>query len=257
MDGFLSGGELGPAEQKAGPEAAMPLAQVAREEVHGRSDFQFPQLEMLRQGLEDLPELKLPPGYRLRSYQDGDAEAWGEIMGEAFGPYWNTERFRRSFLPHFGFKPERVIFVCREERPVGSASAFAWPGIPRDRGYIHMVGVKKEHCGRRLGYWLTLACLRILREQRFVSAMLQTEDFRIPAIKHYLRLGFRPFLVQREQREKWERLLESLGGQSLVEHMNIRGLPVMSRFSFWWRTTMVVNYMSWLNMKSDLLGTRT
>jgi ribosomal protein S18 acetylase RimI-like enzyme len=231
----------------------MPLNELIREEVHGRSDFQFPQLEMVRPDLEGLPEIEPPPGYSLRHYREGDAEAWGAIMSEAFTPYWNTERFRRSFFPHFGFRPERVIFVCFHERPVGSASAFQWPGIPRDRGYVHMVGVKREHCGRGLGYWLTLACLRRLTEEGFKSAMLQTEDYRIPAIKHYLRLGFRPALVLEAQREKWEGLLERLGGRALVEEEGIAGLPAMGRFAFWWRTTMVVNYMNWLNLKSEVL----
>ncbi|HUT53208.1 MAG TPA: GNAT family N-acetyltransferase [bacterium] len=242
-------------EKTHSPGEAMPFNQVVHEEVHGRSDFQFPQLEMARPDLAGLPAIELGPGYTLRHYREGDAEVWGRIMSEAFTPYWNTDRFQRSFLPHFGFKPERVIFVCHEGRPVGSASAFQWPGIPRDRGYIHMVGVLREHCGRGLGYWLTLACLNRLREEGFTSAMLQTEDYRIPAIKHYLRLGFTPVLVQQEQREKWERLLERMGGRELAQRLGIAGLPVMGRFAFWWRTTMVVNYMSWLNLKSEVMRT--
>jgi mycothiol synthase len=236
------------------PETAMPFNELLHEEVHGRSDFQFPQLEMVRPDLANLPGMELPSGYSLRPYREGDAESWGRIMSEAFTPYWDTNRFRRSFLPHFGFRPERVIFVCRGAEAVGSASAFQWPGVARSRGYIHMVGVRREHCGRRLGYWLTLACLMRLKEEGFKSAMLQTEDYRVPAIKHYLRLGFRPALVQEAQRDKWERLLERLGGRELVEREGIAELPVMGRLAFWWRTTMVVNYMNWLNLKSEVLG---
>ena len=114
------------------------------EEVHGRADFQFPQLEMHRTDLQNLPELELPRGYNLRHYKPGDEDMWGNIMSEAFSPYWSAERFTKTMLAHFGFKPERVIFVCRGNEPVGSASAFQWPGVSRTCGYIHMVGVKRS-----------------------------------------------------------------------------------------------------------------
>lgn len=221
-------------------------------EVHGRGDTQYPQLEMARPHLEDVPPVIPPPGYSLRHYQPGDEGVWGEIMSEAFTPFWNAERFRASFLPHFGFKPGRVIFVCFESRPVGSACAFQWPGIPRDQGYIHMVGVKREHCGKMLGYWLAAACLHRFAEEGFHTAMLQTEDFRIPAIKHYLRLGFRPVLIVENQREIWRELAERLGGAGLVGELCLDSLPVMNRFAYWWRSTLLVNYMNWLNLKAGL-----
>ena len=225
------------------------------EPVHGWDEFQVPQLEMARRDLEGIPELTLPAGYRLRPYQPGDEEAWGEIMTEAFTPYWNATRFRRLLLPHFGFKPERVIMLCRQDTPVGSASAFQWPGIPKDRGYIHMLGVKKEHCGLKLGFSLCVACLRRFKQEGFRSAMLQTEDYRIPAIKHYLRLGFKPVLVNEDQRAKWAQVLERIGDPEWVQALNLPELPVMGKFAFWWRTTLTVNYFNWLSLKGELRGT--
>jgi hypothetical protein len=121
--------------------------------IHGRAEYEFPQLELVREDLDGLPDMRLPDGYSVRSYQDGDELAWGTIMMRAYSDYWNSERFLRLFRPHFGFRPERVLFVCHGGRPVGSACAFEWPGVPRGRGYLHMVGVLEEHCGRALGYW--------------------------------------------------------------------------------------------------------
>lgn len=241
-------------DKKAPDLCAPPFSPSWFEEVHGRADYQFPQLELVRPHLEDLPQLVLPPGYTLRHYRPGDEEHWGRIMTEAFIPFWDAERFRRFFLPHFGFRPERVIMVCREEEPVGSASAFQWPGLPRRQGFIHMVGVKREHCGKRLGYWLTVACLRQFKKEGFTSAMLQTEDFRLPAIKHYLRLGFRPVLVREDQREKWKQVLERLGPPENLLDLQLDSLPVMNRFAFWWRTVRIILYMRWLNLKADFLA---
>ncbi len=224
------------------------------EEVHGRSEYQFPQLELVRDDLEGLPKLCLPSGFELRDFRDGDEEAWGEIMTEAFSPYWSAVRFRRLMRPHFGFRPDRVIFLLRDGAPVGSASAFRWPGVERCRGYVHMLGIKKDHCGAGLGYWLAAACLQRFREQGFRSAMLQTEDFRLPAIKHYLRLGFRPRLVMEAQRQKWRDILLALGGEDLVNEMDIGRLEVMNRTAFWWRFFLIHNYMQWLNFTGELFN---
>jgi|GEM_PF-992393 len=224
----------------------------AFEQVHGRTDFPFPQLEMLRPDLENLPPLHLPQGYEIRAYRPGDERVWGEIMTEAFTPYWDSVRFKKYLLPHFGFSPQRVFFVCHRGRPVGSASAFLWPGVPRQWGYIHMVGVKKEHCGRALGYWLTVACLNKLREEDFKKALLQTEHYRIPAIKHYLRLGFRPVLVKEQQREKWKEIFHRINEPERISEFGLDELAVMSRLGFWWRVVKVSNYISWLNLKWGL-----
>lgn len=222
------------------------------EQVHGRNEYQFPQLEMVRPDLEGVPELKLPPGYEVRDFHPGDEWAWGEIMSEAFTPYWDANRFLKLIAPHYSFNPRRVVFMCHNGRPVGSASAFLWPGVPRERGYVHMLGVKKAHCGKGLGYWLAVACLRRFKTEGMSSAMLQTEDFRIPAIKHYLRLGFRPVLVREEQRKKWRELISRTGCEDLISPLHIEELKVMNRVRFWWRTALVVNYMSWLNLKWDM-----
>jgi len=222
-----------------------------RERVHGRAEYQWPQLELVRPDLDGLPPLEPPDGYEIRDYQDGDAEAWGKIMTEAFNPFWDAARFRRLMLPHFGFSPDRVFFVCRDGAPVGSASAFLWPGTPGSRGYIHMVGVLEEHCGHGLGHCLTVACLLRLKEEGFDSAMLQTESFRTPAIKHYLRLGFRPTLAIEGQRETWRGLLSGMEGEDFVREIDLESLPVMGRLSFWWRSALVGNYTGWLNLRSD------
>jgi len=220
---------------------------MTRETVHGREEVEFPQIELCRPDLADLPPITLPPGYLLRSYRPGDEVAWGEIMSQAFSPYWNLQRFRTLIRPHFGFRPERILFVCQDGRPVGSACAFNWPGLPAAVGFIHMLAVLESHCGRGLGQALTLACLDRFREEgAFQSALLQTESFRLPAIKHYLRLGFRPVLVRDWQRDKWREVLRRLGMEDQIEKLEINTLPIMSDFAFYLRTSQLFAYLFWL-----------
>lgn len=220
---------------------------MEREIVHGREEYEFPQLELCRPTLADLPPISLPPGYTLRTYRPGDEIAWGQIMSQGFSPYWNLVRFRTLIQPHFGFRPERVFFVCRDDRPVGSACAFNWPGLAASVGFIHMLAVVETHCGRGLGQALTLACLHRFREEgTFQSALLQTESFRLPAIKHYLRLGFRPVLVRAWQRDRWRQVLRRLGMEDQIEALALASLPVMSDFAFYFRSTQLYAYLFWL-----------
>jgi len=42
---------------------------------------------------------------------------------------------------------------------------------------------------------------------------LETDDYRLPAIKTYLNLGFEPLLVHENQRDRWRNILSALGVQ--------------------------------------------
>ena len=73
-----------------------------------------------------------------------------------------------------------------------------------------MVGVVAEHTGHKLGKWVSLAVLAYFQDNGFISAMLDTDDFRIPAIKTYLNLGFIPVYVEEGQSERWRNIFEKL-----------------------------------------------
>jgi mycothiol synthase len=221
-----------------------------REPVHGRREIEFPQLEMVREHLEEVPGIDLPDGYFIRTFQEEDEDAWAEIMSEAFNPYWDLERFRNLVRPHFAFQPERLFFLCHDRAPVGSAMAFQWPGIPRRTGFIYMLAIKKAHCGKAMGRSLTLACLQRFREEgTFQDAMLHTESFRLPAIKHYLRLGFKPRLIVEGHREKWNTVLERLGMPELIEQFGIQDAPVLPAWRLGVRLARVASYSYWLSFR--------
>jgi mycothiol synthase len=39
------------------------------------------------------------------------------------------------------------------------------------------------------------------------ASILETDDFRIPAIKTYLRMGYKPLLIHENQAERWKDLI--------------------------------------------------
>jgi len=174
-----------------------------------------PQLAMLLEGLSDLPPVRLPDGYTIRTYLPGDASAWDVIISQSFRMECEG-RFERDMRTDSPFRPERVFFICRGEEPVATAAAWHRPQYGAEIGYLHMVGVLPSEAGMGLGLQVSLACLHRMKEEGRTACILHTDDYRIPAIKTYLKLGFRPLLIHEDQRQRWRDVLTKIGRPELA-----------------------------------------
>ena len=170
------------------------------------------QLRMVRPNLEDLPELQLPSGYSMRTYREGDEVHWAHIISDSFGGRKRTAQDTRNEITGRDvFIPEGLYFATHQDIPVGTACAWRQSVDETEVGYVHMVGVVTEHTGHKLGKWVSLAVLSYFRDNGFKCSMLDTDDFRIPAVKTYLNLGFIPVYVEEGQPERWQKIFETLG----------------------------------------------
>lgn len=169
---------------------------------------QLPQLVMRRASLADLPPFRLPEGYTCRSFQPGDEAHWERIVKLAFG--WERS-FRERIQSHFYYRPGRVLFLCRDGVPVATACAWQEPEWGEDWGYLHMVGVDPAFAGQGLGYAVSLAALNRMKEDGKERAMLETDDFRLPAILTYLKLDFRPDVPDEALLNRWKQAYRELG----------------------------------------------
>ncbi len=167
------------------------------------------QLQMLRPHLRDLPPLGIPAGYALRTWQAGDEQAWADIMNTGIGD-WTVDKVQQFFIGRPQFSPDAVFFAAQNGQPVGTAAAWRIPETETRRGYVHMVCVLPEHRGRNLGYLVTLATLHWFLQHGFVEALLETDDWRLPAIRSYLRLGFVPITEDDEMRARWRKVMAEL-----------------------------------------------
>ena len=168
------------------------------------------QLEMLRDHLNDLPEIEVPDGYELRAYRNDDAIYWCEIMEGNVGQNWTEEKFHEKMSSDPRFHADGLFFATHNDHPV--ASACAWrPSIEESIvGDVHMVGALGEHRGRGLGHLVNSAVLAKLKEQGFEKAHLKTDDWRLAAINSYLKAGFAPLNTHISHAERWEVILEHL-----------------------------------------------
>jgi len=172
-----------------------------------------PQLKMVKPSIEELPELSVPSGYTIRHYREGDAYHWDHIINESFRHDFNFEKFMRG-KP--AFMPERIFFLCHQDIPVATASAWHRPEIGPKAGSLHMVGILKSHSGHGLGYFICLAALYQMKNEGRTRAVLSTDDFRIPAIKTYLKLGFVPILTHESHEQRWNIILKKIGRDDLL-----------------------------------------
>ena len=168
------------------------------------------QLHMIRPNLEGLGEVTVPEGYSIRTYREGDEEVWAEIIRNSLDSNCNAEKCRGTITGRPQFRPEGLFFIDYDGKSVGTTCSWVQSPDETEMGYVHMVGVIPEHRGKRLSYSLSLSTLRFFRENGFRGAHLHTDDFRLPAIKTYLNLGFEPDYVDESHRARWKDIFEKL-----------------------------------------------
>jgi mycothiol synthase len=171
----------------------------------------LPQLVMCRENLNNLPDIRLPGGYSLTCFRSGYEKYWDVITAASFNRKVGETTFEKIMQNDPALKPERVLFIKYGNEFVATASAWFKPIYGIDTGSIHQVGVLPGHRGKHLGYWISLAALHRLSIEGFRKATLETDDYRIPAIKTYLKLGFVPMLVHENQRERWKGIFLECG----------------------------------------------
>jgi mycothiol synthase len=173
-----------------------------------------PQLQMLwpEALLTTPPEPHLSPGYELRIFDPlTDLEAYLSLMHEAGFAEFTTERVEgclNRVLPD-GFY---VVDHTPTQELVATAMAGHGPGpLHPYGGELGWVAARTGHAGKGLG---AAVCAAVVR--RFISAgykriYLLTDDFRLPALKVYLKLGFVPFLFAEGLEARWQVICDRLG----------------------------------------------
>lgn len=180
-------------------------------------DRQEPQLAMYRPNLEDLPPVPDLDGFVIRTFQEGDEAGWERIIAESFEWQVTAGEFDRVMRADPQFDPDRIFFADNGQHLVGTAAAWVIPECGENTGRIHMVAVKPDYRGQKIGTALSIAVLHRFRHEGHEDANLRTDDFRLPGVKLYLNLGFEPYLVHENQRGRWARVFENLGMPELKQ----------------------------------------
>jgi mycothiol synthase len=158
-----------------------------------------------------LPAPEPAPGYGVRTFRPGDEDAWVAILQAGELGIWDRPRLAEMMRGERAALPEPgIFFMTWEDRPVGTACTLLHP---RDGGTVAELGwvaVAPEHRGHGLGLQVCRAVLGFIGGVGYDYAYLLTDDFRLPAIKTYLRLGFEPEITDPSHPGRWAAVRQAL-----------------------------------------------
>ncbi len=164
-----------------------------------------PQLLMRRADLAGLPPIDVPAGYVLRRAVIADAPGLARLLAAAFGDAWDGQRVCDTLLGCAEVK--RTYLITHGETVVATASAAERFHLYPQAGYVHWVGTDPQHAGKGLGCLASLAVLHAFAELGYHSAVLETDDNRLPAIRIYRKLGFTPEMTHVSYPARWQAIL--------------------------------------------------
>lgn len=170
------------------------------------------QLRMVKLNMADIPEANIPRGFELRIIRPDEKNKWEELCGKAFDSEYS---FTKTLEEWKGYVEDGVYVISDTadgDKFIATGTAICNHEQPEGYGYVHMIAADSDYSGKKLGYEITAAVLRRLRNDGFTGAELTTDDFRLSAIKTYYNLGFIPDLsVDNTMRGRWEDVYKILG----------------------------------------------
>jgi mycothiol synthase len=163
-----------------------------------------------RSRLAQPPTWTTPEGYQLRTYQPGDESEFFQLMERVGFPGWTMPIFDTwlqkilqdglFFLIHQGTGGmAATAMACHNPTPLHPFGAT-----------LSCVGVDPEHQGQGLGYIVSAAVTRRLIDAGYKEMYMETHDWRLAAIKTYLKLGWIPFLFQDDMPTRWKAVCDTL-----------------------------------------------
>jgi mycothiol synthase len=154
------------------------------------------------------PTVAVHPGYTLRQYKPDDREAYFKLLASAGMSPCRLEYWEDHLLPDGFFVIEHdeswsLVATCM-------ASHHPAPRHPR-AGNLGWLAADPAHRGRQLGQAVTAAVTARLIAGGYRRIYLETHDFRLAAIKIYLKMGWVPLLYQEDMHDRWLVICEKLG----------------------------------------------
>ncbi len=126
---------------------------------------------------------------------------------------WDEERVAGAFRGRSRVWEESVHFIVRDDVPVATACVQLHDDRP-DWPELGWIAASPGFRGKRLGFAVTVAVLHFMRSAGYRQCFLRTDDERLPGIKLYLNLGFKPEMTDPSHPGRWERILSELNWES-------------------------------------------
>ncbi|MEZ4729404.1 MAG: GNAT family N-acetyltransferase [Caldilineaceae bacterium] len=160
--------------------------------------------------LEQPPAVSVPIGYRLRTYRPGDEPNFFHVMSLAGFEHWDMPKllpWLQKVLPEgwFLLEHEATQQIVATAMAVHNPSQYYPFG-----GELGWVAAHPDHTGQGLGQVVCAAVTARLLRSGYTNIYLNTDDERLPAIKTYLNLGYRPVVITADMSARWEAICQTL-----------------------------------------------
>lgn len=154
---------------------------------------------------------RLPAGYTLRTFKKGDEKQYVSVMKKAGFEKWSQSQVDNVLKTALH---EGVFFIIHNKTGKAVATTCAQIGhmdIHPRSGVIGWVATDPAHRGKKLGYIVCMAAVRRLIKEGYKRIYLTTDDWRLPALKTYLQMGFVPFYFHPGMKKRWSAVMKQLG----------------------------------------------
>lgn len=169
-----------------------------------------PQLKMCFRAFAGLAPVRLGPDYTLATLAQRGAAEWIAVLN-ATGKLGDWDE-RRAAAALAGDRPVLAAgtwLILAAGRAVATCCTI--PPTPAEpRSELGWVAVAPSHQGRGLGLQACRAVLWYARRRGWPATMLYTDDWRLPAIRTYLKLGFQPELTDPGHGPRWQEIRRQL-----------------------------------------------
>ncbi|MCQ2433110.1 MAG: GNAT family N-acetyltransferase [Clostridia bacterium] len=135
----------------------------------------------------------VPEGLELRTLPEVEngIEEWLDIVHYGLSGKREDKAFYESCMCGTKYyDPALNFMILCDGHCAGTLTVVCDP--EKKEGLIHMVACKEEFRGRGIGTFMITHAVAVLKACGMVHAHLTTDDWRVPAIRSYLRAGFVP-----------------------------------------------------------------
>ena len=155
-------------------------------------------------GNELVPPVPAPAaGYRLRQATIDDMQSYSRTLATAFEDAVSFGDLMKHTLPDGFF----VVEYMPTSTVVAASTAAVYVKTKHPNGHsLQWVVAHSNHRGTGAGQATVAAATQVLADTATTYSYLETDDFRLPAINIYLKLGWKPLLFENDQIQRWKRI---------------------------------------------------
>jgi mycothiol synthase len=165
---------------------------------------------MMRRCERTAPSYSMPCGFTVLPFRKGDEAAWLAIARHGLFHTKMTLEEAEKDLNSFPClkREEDIFFAAKNGKRIATAT-----GMLKENGagYLHYICALPEARGTGVAAALVTHAMRHLYEKGASYVYLTTDDFRLGAIKTYLRLGLVPVIEDEEDEKRWSAVFLALG----------------------------------------------